>query len=87
MTLRVLTERDVNLLTGGDVLRVRYRRDGARLWTRFVIVPDADQTVAELEALAHEAALAHHRASRVSERATSSACSGGSDGTGKEPGA
>jgi hypothetical protein len=61
--LDVKTERDQAIgLHGGvemTVVRVFYRRPPTRRWTRFLLVPDVDQTIQELEAHAHEAAIIH----------------------------
>lgn len=55
----VETERDVNMLTGEDVVRVKYRERGTRRWTRIVVFPEPDQPVAELLGQGHEIAAAH----------------------------
>jgi 2-keto-3-deoxy-L-rhamnonate aldolase RhmA len=41
------------------VVRVRYRAEGTRRWTRFLIVPEEGQTIADCVDHARDAALAH----------------------------
>jgi hypothetical protein len=43
----------------GPVVRVLYRRPPTRRWTRFLLVPDEDQTLEELKAHATEATIFH----------------------------
>ena len=69
-TLEVQAEQDRNLLTGKEIVRVRYRTRGARTWRRFSIIPTDDQTIAELLATADKAAEAHYRA-HTPQQATS----------------
>jgi len=57
--VQVETKRDINLLTGQEIVRVRYRREGVRRWTRLVVVPDEGQTVDELLREGHLIAQAH----------------------------
>ena len=44
----VETVRDVNAVTGEEVVRVRYRVRGRRRWTRLVVIPDEGQSVNDL---------------------------------------
>ena len=55
----VQTSRDVNLLTGAEVVRVRYRERGTRLWTKLIVVPGEGQSVDELMWQGDEIARAH----------------------------
>jgi hypothetical protein len=57
--VEVETERDTNLLTGEEVVRVRYRVEGTRRWTKLVVFPDQGQTVQELLREGHLIAQAH----------------------------
>lgn len=66
MQLTVETGRDVNLLTGEEVVRVRYRAKGTRRWTRLLVVPDEGQTVDEL--LREGPAIARAHMEHVSSR-------------------
>ena len=63
-TFDVETSLDVNLLTGQEIVRVRYRERGERRWTRLFVVPDAEQTVGDLLTHGHEIAAAHSRLDR-----------------------
>jgi hypothetical protein len=42
-------EQDKNLLTGDDLARIRYRRDGVRRWSSFVVVLDDETTFETVE--------------------------------------
>ena len=57
--LEVQTDRDYDLIGKRDVLRIRYREVGARLWTRFVVVPDDTQSLDALEDAAPDIAKIH----------------------------
>lgn len=57
--VQVETERDVNLLTGQEIVRVKFRPEGVRKWTRFVVFPDPDQSVEELLTQGPEIAAAY----------------------------
>jgi hypothetical protein len=57
--VQVETKLDTNLLTGQEIVRVRYRPEGTRRWTKLFVVPDADQTVDELLREGHLIARAH----------------------------
>ena len=65
--IQVETKRDVNLLTGEEIVRVKYRPEGVRRWTRLVVIPDADQSVDELLRQGHEIAAAHMARERTQE--------------------
>jgi hypothetical protein len=56
---QVETERDTNLLTGEEIVRVRYRPEGTQRWTKLVVFPEGDQTVDELLRDGHLIAQAH----------------------------
>lgn len=43
-------ERDTNLLTGDEVARIIYRRNGVRQWSKFVVVLDDETTFETVEA-------------------------------------
>lgn len=57
--LEVKTERDVNLLEGQEFVRIIYRAEGVRRWTRIAVFPDDGQSLEEVEELAHEIAEVH----------------------------
>lgn len=59
MKVEVETSRDLNLLTGEEIVRVRYRPEGVRRWTKLIVVPDDDQTIDALLRQGHEIAAAH----------------------------
>jgi len=58
--IQVKTSREqaLNLTAGSapEVLRVRCRYEGTRLWSSFLLVPDEDQTLDFLEVYAADAA-------------------------------
>lgn len=43
-------ERDRDLISGNDLARIRYRRDGVRKWSSFVIYLDEETTFEVVEA-------------------------------------
>lgn len=57
--LQVVTERDVNLLDGQEFVRIKYRADGERRWTKVAVFPDDGQPLTEVEGLAYQIAEVH----------------------------
>lgn len=45
----------------GPILRVKYRVNGKRLWTKILIVPDEGQTLDDLRMLAPKAVGQHYK--------------------------
>lgn len=57
--LEVTSELDWDLIGRRTVVRVKYRRLPTRRWTRFVVVPDAGQSVGDILAHVDELAVLH----------------------------
>lgn len=57
--IQVETERDTNLLTGEEIMRVRYRPEGTRRWTKFIVFPSDGQSLDDLLREGHLIARAH----------------------------
>lgn len=51
--------RDTDLLSGQDLVRVEYRREGVRRWSKFLVVLDDETTYETVEENAEAIAVYH----------------------------
>jgi hypothetical protein len=58
VSYETIVERDRDVLSGEEVARIRYRRNGERCWSSFVVVLDEDTTFETVEANSEQIVIA-----------------------------